>query len=295
METLEALRRKIEGAEDMHSIVRTMKSLAAVHIREYESAVEAMDEYVRTVELGLRVALGASTGGSLLLASDKDDSEEAGFVVFGSGHGMCGRFNEQMGAFAAERIGEVEGRRHRILALGDHVADVLRMHGRHVDHTMGLPGAVEGMTRSVRRLLEAVEDWRGVGVARVFLLYHRQESQARSEPRMRQLYPLDPAWLEEVGEQPWPGRSLPTFRTDPSTLMASLAREYFFVILYRAFAYSLAAEHAARLASMQTAEDRVRRRKEDLQKRFHREHQRTVTEEVLDIIGGRIAIEDPIG
>jgi F-type H+-transporting ATPase subunit gamma len=47
------LRRKILGAEDLQSVVRTMKAVAASSIGQYEKSVAALADYYRTVELGL--------------------------------------------------------------------------------------------------------------------------------------------------------------------------------------------------------------------------------------------------
>ena len=57
MQTLEALQRDINAATDLQSIVRTMKVLAAVSIRQYERALESLTDYNRTVEMGLQVVL----------------------------------------------------------------------------------------------------------------------------------------------------------------------------------------------------------------------------------------------
>jgi F-type H+-transporting ATPase subunit gamma len=42
VQTLEALQRQVHTAEELHSVVKTMKALAAVSIRQYEKAVEAL-------------------------------------------------------------------------------------------------------------------------------------------------------------------------------------------------------------------------------------------------------------
>ncbi|MGJ3252267.1 MAG: F0F1 ATP synthase subunit gamma, partial [Elainellaceae cyanobacterium] len=39
METLEALQSQIDSTQDLQSVVKTMKALAAVSIRQYEKAV----------------------------------------------------------------------------------------------------------------------------------------------------------------------------------------------------------------------------------------------------------------
>ena len=56
-DTLVKLRRKIGGAGDLESVVRSMKALAASSIGQYEKSVLAMADYYRTVELGLVVCL----------------------------------------------------------------------------------------------------------------------------------------------------------------------------------------------------------------------------------------------
>ena len=53
-DTLASLRRKISGAGDLESVVRSMKALAAASIGQYEKSVLALADYYRTVELGLR-------------------------------------------------------------------------------------------------------------------------------------------------------------------------------------------------------------------------------------------------
>ena len=60
MEMLEALTKKISTIENLKSVVRTMKSLSAVSIRQYETAEAAIAEYHRTIELGLQVVLRAN-------------------------------------------------------------------------------------------------------------------------------------------------------------------------------------------------------------------------------------------
>ena len=45
MTTIEELKQKIATANDLRSVVKTMKALAAVSIHQYEKAVEFLSEY----------------------------------------------------------------------------------------------------------------------------------------------------------------------------------------------------------------------------------------------------------
>ena len=51
-DTQASLRRKIDGAAKLGSVVRTMKAVAASNIAQYEAAVGALADYERSVEFG---------------------------------------------------------------------------------------------------------------------------------------------------------------------------------------------------------------------------------------------------
>ena len=100
MPTLEAMRRRIESAQDLHAVVRVMKALAAVSIRQYEKAVESLVEYRRTIEMGLQIVLQHRPEEASPVASAPGEGAIGGrwgCIVFGSDQGMCGSFNEQAG------------------------------------------------------------------------------------------------------------------------------------------------------------------------------------------------------
>ncbi|MEX2132492.1 MAG: ATPase F1F0 subunit gamma, partial [Acidimicrobiia bacterium] len=55
MATPESLSRQIQVGNELLSVVSTMKGLAAVAIREFEEAVDALREYTTNIELGLQI------------------------------------------------------------------------------------------------------------------------------------------------------------------------------------------------------------------------------------------------
>jgi F-type H+-transporting ATPase subunit gamma len=98
--------------------------------------------------------------------------------------------------------------------------------------------------------------------------------------------PLDLAWLESLGQKPWPSKVLPTYTMDRPRLIYALLGQYLFVALYQALAASLASENAARLAAMQAAENNIDERLKDLRLQYNQLRQSTITEELLDIVAG---------
>jgi F-type H+-transporting ATPase subunit gamma len=91
MASLEEIKKKIDNTQSLHTIVKTMKSLASVSIRQYERAVHALLDYHHTLELGFRVVL-QQHGVEALTQSPPPLHLIA--VVFGSDQGLCGAINE---------------------------------------------------------------------------------------------------------------------------------------------------------------------------------------------------------
>jgi F-type H+-transporting ATPase subunit gamma len=147
VETLETLAKRIATTEDLQSIVATMKSLSAVSIRQYEQAVEALRDYSRTIELGLQAVL---RGSALAEAAPRDVAGRTLGVVFGSDHGLCGRFNQQIVRHARDdlKAGENTAPKPHYLAAGGRAADLLLGADETVLQQYLLPGSVAGLTET---------------------------------------------------------------------------------------------------------------------------------------------------
>jgi F-type H+-transporting ATPase subunit gamma len=267
---LESMRRRIETAEDLHGVVRVMKALSAASVRQYETAVASLAEYRRTIEAGLQVLLHNRPEA---IAAQRPAGDRWGVIVFGSDQGMCGSFNEQAASFA---LAQLE-------ALPAAPEDA----GYEVGEPFRMPGTVAGITSAVGTLLLEIERLRfRDGVDRLLLVHHRPSGPMASAPERLQLLPLDREWLEELARRPWVSRSVPTFSMDWRRLYSALVRQYLFVVLYRAFAESLASENASRLASMHTAERNIQNHLSRLSFGYHQGRQQAITEELLDIVAG---------
>ena len=291
METLEGLKRKIRSAHELQSVVRTMKALAAVSIRQYEKAVESLDHYNRTILLGLRAALKNRPGEAG--GARHAEADHLAAIVFGSDQGMCGQLNEQIVTYATAQMDQLGLPRRTILAVGERAGARLEAEGQPVEDTFPVPSSLAGVTPSVQEVLLKILDWHDTqGIERIVLYYSEQLSGASYEPRTLNLLPVDGGWLATIEEEPWPTHILPTFTLGWSQLFSALIRQYLFVSLYRAFAESLASENASRLAAMQNAERNIDERLTALQNQFHQQRQTTITEELLDIVSGFEALKE---
>ena len=288
MDTLESLSKALETTGDIQSIVRTMKALSAVSIRQYERAEAAMADYARTVDLGLAALLRQRREAGLGLPAGGGGTGREGLIVIGSDRGLCGRYNDTIIRFANSRL---DGRSALLSVVGARVAARMEADGRRADALHALPGSVEGVARLVQSLILGIDRWTRLhGVGQVSLVHNRREGRVTAQPQAHRLLPLPENHLRELSDAEWPGRSLPGFRMDPDRLLSWLVQQRLFVVIYRAMTEALASEHASRLAAMQAAERNIDERREDLRRLYRVRRQETITRELLDVISGYEAV-----
>ena len=177
MTTLEALQHQIDTAQDLQAVVKTMKTLAAVSIRQYERAVESLSEYTHTIELGLHVVLNQTAIAELSASSHS--RHRLGAIVFGSDQGMCGQFNQQI---ATEAIAQLQPLKHTsadltLIGVGSRVIATLEEAGYSIETCLPMPGAIGGITSMVQELLLQIEALRSEqSVDRILLFYNQPHS-----------------------------------------------------------------------------------------------------------------------
>jgi F-type H+-transporting ATPase subunit gamma len=285
--TTVSLRRKIDSAGDLQSVVRTMKALAASSIGQYEQSVRALGDYYRTVELGLSVCFRGAGSAALMTGETKrTDAGPIGAVVFGSDQGLVGQFNDVVTDQAVKILGALTDK-PQIWAVGERVHARLKDAGLPLAGLFAVPNSVKAITPLVGQILVESEAHRGQGeVGELHLLYNRSTSGAAYEPVNQRLLPLDETWRRKLAELPWPTKNLPEVMGGGTETLRALIREYLFVSLFRACAESLASENASRLAAMQRADKNIDELLEDLNGTFHRLRQSGIDEELFDVISG---------
>lgn len=287
MATIEELKHKIATANDLKSVVKIMKSLAAVSIRQYEKAVESLTEYDRTLEKGWQILL--KNHPQLLLNKSSQSIQSLGLVVFGSDWGMCGQFNERIAKYTHQYLNKslISEDERLILAVGTRVYDHLEALGQPCEGVFNLPNSVVGITSVIQEIVLTLEKWRRQEqVSQIIVIYNRITTGVTYCSTSLQIFPLNLDWLHQLKQQQWQSRSLPTFTMNPDKLAAALFRQYFFVSLFNACAESLKTEQTSRLNAMQMAEKNIAERLSELDREFNHQRQTTITEELLDIVSG---------
>lgn len=286
IESAASLRRKIGSAGDLESVVRTMKAMAASSIAQYENAVRSLEDYYRTVQLGLAASFRQDASATASTRVSQKEAGVTGAVVFGSDQGLVGQFNEVMVEFVLQTMEHLPGEK-TVWAIGERIQSRFADTDLLAKESFALPNSISAITPLVGQILIEMESQRQKGaVTQVYLFHNRPKSGAIYTPVVQRLLPLDDLWRRDLAAIRWPTQNLPEVMNGGGQTLLALVREYLFVSIFRACAESLASENASRLAAMQRAEKNIDELLEDLNRTFFRLRQSGIDEELFDVVSG---------
>lgn len=292
MDTLESLRTKLESAADIDAVVKTMKAVAASNIGQYEQSVAALDDYYRTVSLGLTAYFKAEKINTYKNAEAPKIKEPViGVIVFGSDQGLVGRFNDSLTDFVSQTLNPLVSKKE-IWAVGERVQLLLQDVGFTITKLFAVPNDVNAITTLVEEVLvKAQQSIEAQGIDTLYIFHNQPKDGTGYLPVMQRLLPLDATWQQKFTEANWPTNNLPQVAGSIQPTLSALISEYLFVSLFKACAESLASENASRLNAMQRAEKNIDELLEDLNNTFHRLRQSSIDEELFDVVAGFEALK----
>ena len=280
MSSLEALRQNLDSLDDLAGIVRTMKTLAAVSIRQYERAAQALADYQSDVQLALAELLRQTQWPTTPNLS----GHEYAVIALGSDRGLCGRFNESLAEVLQQwRAQHSAHHSPALYVMGERLANVLQAQGWAVQGVLNTPNTPTSVGSSALALLQVLLQWQDTGIEQVCLFYNQHNGGQAYQAQQQTLLPPDlGAWQHHA----WPTPQIPGHAIPASELLTALVQELLLISLQHACVASLASEHTSRLMAMQAAQRNLEERQGEVLALFRQTRQQAITEELLDVVAG---------
>ena len=286
MEELEHIKGQINTANELQSLVRVMKSIAASLVREYGESASAIEEYGNTIISGLQILMHHKHKEIVI---EQKKSNRVGVVILGTDQGLCGDFNERIGEFAKEKLANLRKSSELTLtlAVGEKLAYFLEDSGNPVNDRFAFLSESNALTTLIINVLEKIDRWESTDkVNKIILFFNKPTQETTFIPEMKILLPVDIAWLQELASAKWPCLTIPTFTMPWADLFESAIRNYLFFVIYRAFVDSLVSENISRLQAMQAASHHIDDRLVELRLKYNKVRQGAIDDELLDISTG---------
>ena len=286
MKTLAHVQQKRASAEDLKSVVRTMKAMAASNIGQYELAVHSLDEYTEVIALGILAYFSHEPPGFIDSKPIKRKEPLHCAIVFGSDQGLVGQFNDSLADFVSSFLSKLHGE-SEIWAVGERIELKLLDKNLKIAQQLQVPNAVQAITPLVAKiLLNSEKGIQSAAFTNCYVFHNKPKVGIGYSPIVQKLLPLDQEWKRDILIRSWPTSLIPELAGDKKDILLALIHEFLFSSLFKACAESLASENASRLLAMQRAEKSIGERLEELNREFHQLRQSLIDEELLDVISG---------
>jgi len=307
------LRDRIVTVGNTQKITEAMRLVAAAKVRRAQAAVlqtRPFSETLQSVFSGLVEQLGKEPLDLPLL--ENREVKKATLLAISGDRGLCGSYNTYVIKKTEQRKAELEaqGIEVEIVPIGTKLSGYFRRRDITFPSEYNCPQvpsaefANEVSQEMLNKFLDGETD-------KVELIYTKFISLIASAPSIRTILPLTATGIETEGDEifemstkdgdfsvertaldPAEPKVFPKdtiFEQDPVTILNGILPLYLDGQILRAMQEAVASELASRMQSMQSASDNAKDLKKTLSQTYNRIRQASVTQEILEIVGGAAA------
>ncbi len=292
--TVRAIKQRIGAVENTSKVTRAMELVAASKMRRAQDRALSARPYatqMRQVLEQLSSYASQSSGDEAIhpLLAQREIKNFA-LIHITSDRGLAGGLNANMNRASAsvtlERQPEVD--QVSVLSVGRKGRDFFRRAGFPMLAEFTELGDFPSSSDVLPIARIVMEDYIAGNLDQVFIGFQTFVNPAVQRPTIRQILPVQPPEVEE-GEE----RAAVDFIFEPSpeALLSTLLPRYVEMQVFEAILEAQASEQSARMVAMRQATDAANDMVADLTLTYNKARQELITGELLDIVGGKAALE----
>lgn len=287
MSSLRAIRKRITSVKNTQQITKAMKMVSAARLRRAQEAIMAARPYAfqmkETVfDLAFRVDVAAHP----LLTSREVNKQ--GVLIITSDRGLCGGFNSNLVKALANHLEEEEGNFEEVglYTVGRKASEFFRRRQKNIkkDYLNVLANASYAVAEELAR--ELTNDFLSGEIDELLVYFNEFRSVISQRVTVEKLLPIE----VEKGEEDFPVEFI--FEPGKDEILETLLPRYMATQIFRYLLESAAGEHGARMTAMDAATNNASEMIDKLTLQMNRARQASITKELMEIIGGKEAIED---
>lgn len=285
MPSVRDIRRRIRSVENTGKVTNAMSLIAASKMRRAQNATVQGRPYAQKIhEVIAHLAAQPRDDGTLHPLLAARPVHRVGLLVITPDRGLAGGMHSAINRRAAQFILE-QTAPVRSIALGRKGRDFMARYSQDllaVFTDLGDRPVVED-TLPISRMI--IDQFTAGEMDEVYLGYTRFASTVSQVPTVEKLLPVEPSELTAAD------RSGYIYEPDSLTVLGELLPQFVDMQVYHALLESIASEQSARMVAMRNATDNAKSLAGDLTLVMNKLRQDSITNELLDLVGGQIALE----
>ena len=282
------IRSKIASVKNMQKITSAMEKVAASKIRKAQKQMEASRPYAERIRRVVGHLAHANPDYKHPYLTERE-VKRVGYIVISTDRGLCGGLNSNL---FKSVIGEIAERRDQnvevdLALVGAKAVAFFRRIGGSVVGTathLGDKPSVNELIGSIKIMLDAYSEGK---IDRLYLVHNKFVNSMTQSPRVSQLLPASGIGKDDDDLQKhWDY----IYEPDAGELLDDVLMRYIESQVYRGAVENFACEMAAKMMAMKSATDNAGDIIDELQLKYNRVRQASITQEISEIVGGAAAV-----
>ena len=295
--TVRAIKQRIGAVENTSKVTRAMELVAASKMRRAQDRALSARPYatqMRQVLAQLSSYASQASGDEAIhpLLAQREIQNFA-LIHITSDRGLAGGLNANMNRASAsvtlERQPEVD--QVSVLSVGRKGRDFFRRAGFPMLAEFTELGDFPSSSDVLPIARIVMEDYISGNLDQVYIGFQQFVNPAVQRPTIRQILPVQPPASEDGEDEDVAGAVDFIFEPSPEALLSTLLPRYVEMQVFEAILEAQASEQSARMVAMRQATDAANDMVADLTLTYNKARQELITGELLDIVGGKAALE----
>ena len=293
MPNLKDLKTRISSVKSTKKITSAMKMVAASKLRRAQELAESSRVYAESLSLILSSLSGGSNDNSDLpeVLVGRANPKVALLIINSSDRGLCGGFNSTLFRSAVAWIKDKKSKNIevKLMPIGKKASAFYKRSDLEIIENFEDINTNDRQLEVSENVKNKISElFESQAIDEVSILYNKFVSAIAQEPTFKSLIPLEQSESEEGSEETT--NSSFEFEPDKNELLEYLIPRNFMTQVYGCILESSAAEHAARMTSMDNATRNAGDMIDSLTMTYNRTRQAVITKELIEIISGAEAV-----
>ena len=282
MPNLRELRSRIKSIESTSRVTKALQMIAAAKMKKAQDKV--LDGRSYSEKLNAIIGNVYQSNPEIFSLSSEDGSSKNLVLLVTPDRGLCGALVSNVLKEASKFIDSIDTD-YEIRVIGkkgtSFISKIVDKYESFKVSDMPTFEEVSPITSSISN------DINIDGFKKVFIIYTEFISTAVQKPKVKQLLPVE---IDFNNNEKVNNEFL--YEPDIDKVSQALIPRYIETSIFNSILDSVASEHSARLVAMQNATENANELKQDLTLDLNKARQQQVTSEILDIVGGALALEE---
>ena len=292
---LKEVRERISSVQSTQQITKAMKMVSAAKLRKAQQAITEMRPYADRLNKMMRNILSNLDGDQASSYSVQREVQKMAVVLITSNRGLAGAFNSNLGKETISLISNhqdlVDAGNVDIIFLGKKGYDFLKKRAKGcnliTDHmALTQDSSFDNIATMSNQLMD---DFKAAKYDKIFVIYGQFKNAAVQTPISLQYLPVPKAEAIQATKKTTKADYI--FEPSKEELLESLIPSILQTTFHKCVLDTNASEHGARMTAMDKATENANELMKDLEITYNKARQESITNEILEIVGGAAALE----